>query len=175
YTCSISSAPNKCCDGVGNSGVCQLDTLGVPRCNGLGTTCRVAGDQCASADDCCDNAPCVRDPQGILRCYGAGQCVDHGGSCTINADCCPGSVCVHQQGSTTGACGTPVTPGSGTGGAAGFGGAPNIPAAGNAGAVGTTRIVPPPICAEYGQMCTSAANCCNGVPCTSGTCMFPLL
>jgi hypothetical protein len=33
---------------------------------------------------------------------------------------------------------------------------------------------PPSSCALYGQICTTAANCCNGVPCTFGRCQFPL-
>jgi len=166
YTCAISSAPNKCCDGVGNSGVCQLDTLGVPRCNGLGTTCRATGDQCATADDCCNHVPCVRDTQGVLRCTD-GRCVSRGGPCTINADCCPGSTCVRPQGSTSGTCGTPVT--EGTGGATGAGGAAGTAGSGSNGTGGA------PACAEYGQMCSLDSDCCGGVPCSSGTCYVPIL
>lgn len=178
YTCSISSAPNKCCDGVGNSGVCQLDTLGVPRCNGLGTTCRVGGDECASADDCCDNAPCIRDPQGILRCSATGKCMESGGSCTINADCCPPSVCIRAQGSTKGTCGTPVTA-TGAGGASGSGGASGtVPSSNRAGSPGTTDIGVGGSfsCAEYGQICSTDSDCCNGVPCngTTETCMYAM-
>jgi hypothetical protein len=69
YTCSVSSARNDCCAGVGNSGVCQLDSLGVPRCNGLGTACRPGGETCSSAMDCCNQMPCVPDGTGLLRCY----------------------------------------------------------------------------------------------------------
>jgi hypothetical protein len=28
-------------------------------------------------------------------------------------------------------------------------------------------------CALYGQICTTAADCCNGVPCTGGRCEEP--
>jgi hypothetical protein len=28
-------------------------------------------------------------------------------------------------------------------------------------------------CALYGQICTVAGDCCNGVPCTAGRCRFP--
>ena len=73
-TCGNSSARNDCCGGVGNSGVCQLDPLGVPRCFGLGTSCQMTGDTCAFSGDCCDGAPCVPDDNGVLRCGGT-QCV----------------------------------------------------------------------------------------------------
>jgi hypothetical protein len=29
-------------------------------------------------------------------------------------------------------------------------------------------------CALYGQVCTTAADCCNGIPCTGGRCIVPL-
>jgi hypothetical protein len=201
YTCSISSAPNKCCDGVGNSGVCQLDTLGIPRCNGLGTTCRASGEQCASAADCCNALPCVRDSAGVLRC-GADACISSGGPCTINADCCPGTSCVIPQGSTSGTCGIPKIPGTGgapgTGGTNGAGGSSNVggsqpnggtgpdggatggmpgdsgaggePATGGAAATGGA----PFVCSEYGQLCNADSDCCNAVPCTTGTCHYPI-
>jgi hypothetical protein len=173
YTCAISSAPNKCCDGVGNSGVCQLDTLGVPRCNGLGTSCRLAGEQCALADDCCDHVPCVRDTQGVLRCNADGPCMNRGGACTINADCCPGSICLRPEGSTSGSCGTPAT--EGTGGTSGAGGAALT--AGAAGIAGSTSIEQggSPWCSEYGQICKTASDCCASIPCTQGTCFQPIL
>jgi hypothetical protein len=124
YTCGVSSASANCCGGLGaKSGECRLDTLGVPRCNGLGTTCMTAGQECASSSDCCGNVPCTRDAQGVLRCA-AGTCVAPGGSCTINGDCCPGTSCIIAQGSTSGTCGIPVQ--LGTGGAPGTGGASAI-------------------------------------------------
>jgi hypothetical protein len=179
YSCSISSAPNKCCDGVGNSGVCQLDPLGVPRCNGLGTTCRAMGEECASADDCCDDAPCVRDSAGVLRCTEEGSCASSGGSCTINADCCPGWTCLHPQGSTSGTCGIPVVDGTGgapsTGGASGTGGSSGVAgastASGGTASTGSTVVG----CASYGQRCTVASDCCNQVPCDQGVCREPIL
>lgn len=119
YACSISSAPNKCCDGVGNSGVCQLDTLGVPRCTGLGDMCRNVGETCSSAVDCCDERPCVPDDEGVLRCGGT-ECNQDGDNCTVNADCCNGSTCVQPVGSTMGVCKT-TTDGGGDGTCAEFG------------------------------------------------------
>jgi hypothetical protein len=29
-------------------------------------------------------------------------------------------------------------------------------------------------CALYGQICTTSADCCNGVPCTNGRCEYPI-
>ena len=31
----------------------------------------------------------------------------------------------------------------------------------------------PPVCAEFGQVCSLDSECCNNVPCTSGRCRFP--
>jgi hypothetical protein len=178
YTCSISSARANCCGALGASrDGCQIDALGVPRCNGLGDDCRVTGDTCASQADCCNAAPCVPDNQGVLRCGGPG-CVMRGGSCTINGDCCPGSLCIRPPGSTQGVCngGSGGTGGSGgmggTGGGAGsgVGGA----AGGMAGMGGTnTGGSGGRVCSEYGQICSGNSDCCNAVPCTGNICRFP--
>ena len=161
YACSVSSARNDCCAGVGNSGVCQLDFLGVPRCNGLGTTCIVGGGICSSAMDCCNLMPCVPDGTGLLRCYAppmttldAGvpsACVPAAGPCSINGDCCAGSTCIQPIGSTQGICGIP----------------PRSPPPSDAGAVDASTNT----CAEYGQTCTTASDCCNGINCWNGRCM----
>jgi hypothetical protein len=187
YTCSISSARNACCAGVGNSGVCQLDRLGVPRCNGLGDTCRASGETCASSDDCCDDRPCVPDSMGQLRCYkietGEPNCVPGGGACTVTGDCCVGSSCITEVGSTRGTCSVPPPPptagsggspaaGSGGSGGAGAGGTGGSPAAGSggAGAGGSGS----PECAQFGQVCSVDADCCSGLPCFEGTCTYNL-
>lgn len=151
YVCGVSSARANCCGGLGaKGGVCELDGLGVPRCNGL-TDCIPAGDICASAADCCNDLPCVPDDTGVLHCYdppGDTNCVPKDGPCTINADCCPGGACIRPIGSTSGSC-VPTEPPPPTDG-------------------GT-----PSSCAEYGQICGSAADCCNSVPCTDGICRVP--
>lgn len=173
YMCDISSARANCCGGLGaKGGVCQLDPLGIPRCNGLGGTCRDPGATCASTDDCCNNTPCVPDLDGVLRC-GASVCEKSGGSCTINADCCPGGVCLRAPGSTFGSC-AGDTGGGGTGGA-GSGGSSGSTAGtsgsgGTAGSVGTGGTSN--TCSEYGQICGAANTCCNGVPCTFGICRY---
>ncbi len=102
-TCGNSSARNDCCAGVGNSGVCQLDALGVPRCYGLGTSCQMAGDSCAFSGDCCDGAPCVPNSNGQLVC--GTTCVMTSGACTNSADCCDGTSCIYEPGMTYGTCG----------------------------------------------------------------------
>jgi hypothetical protein len=122
YMCTVSSARDNCCDGMGAmSGACQLDDLGVPRCYAVGM-CRAAGDTCASVADCCDNVPCVADSTGTLRCAtipsGQPKCIQSGGSCSINGDCCPGTTCIRAPGSTDGICSAP----SGSGGTGGTGG-----------------------------------------------------
>src|SRR5262249_48612576 len=79
YTCDISSARNDCCAAQGNSTgcknngdasatCCQLDALGVPRCNGFGGQCRKPGETCAYSGDCCNGIPCVPDSNNVLRC-----------------------------------------------------------------------------------------------------------
>jgi hypothetical protein len=185
YTCSISSARNACCAAPGNSGECQLDRLGVPRCNGLGDTCRQGGETCASSDDCCNDLPCVADDAGVLRCFvpkdGEPTCVPGAGSCTVTADCCRGSSCIVATGSTRGTCSTPDAPpaggtggsgaagaSSGTGGSgAGSGGAnAGAPAAGSGGA---------PECAQFGQDCQVDGDCCSELPCLEGACVYPVL
>jgi hypothetical protein len=162
YACSISSARNDCCGAPGNSGACQLDPLGVPRCNVIGA-CRQTNDTCASAADCCDGARCIADATGSLRCgASAGPdagpiCSGPGASCTINGDCCPGYVCVAATGSTQGTCGTYTPP------------PPPVDA-------GTYDAAPPPpydggplACALYGQSCKADADCCGGVTCTNAS------
>jgi hypothetical protein len=153
YACSISSARNDCCAAVGNSGVCQIDALGVPRCYGLGDNCRKTGETCASQADCCNMAPCVPDAAGQLRCGGASDagvpvCRKPGETCSINGDCCPGYLCITPPGSTMGVCGTPPPP----------------PSDG-----GIDASTPPPDggvgCALYGQSCTMNSDCCSGVTC----------
>jgi hypothetical protein len=173
YACNISSssARNNCCGGLGGkNGVCRVDNLGVPRCNGLGDICRMEGETCASSIDCCNGVPCVPDELGELRC-GGGECIPSGGSCTINADCCPGTTCIRPPGSTVGMCGTDNPPG--TGGAGGTGGSGGTGGAGGTGGSGGGTTT----CSTYGQICNSTQDCCNamdGVSCSGGICRYAL-
>jgi hypothetical protein len=175
YACAISSAPNDCCGAPGNSGACQLDPLGVPRCHAIGA-CRKGGETCAFSVDCCNNVPCIPDATGQLRCLtvpdGGPACVPQGGNCTITGDCCPGSTCIVPQGSTLGTCGV-VTPPPSDGGV-------TPPTDGGSAPDGGTPAdaAPPPtdgpaVCSQYGQICNSNPDCCNGIPCTGGICRIP--
>jgi hypothetical protein len=89
---------------------------------------------------------------------GGGICVSAGGSCTTTADCCAGLPCVAVPGSSRGVCGNPPPP----------------PPDGGYPPPGDSSIpdvyVPPPGCAEYGQVCTMNADCCNSLPCVNGRC-----
>jgi hypothetical protein len=154
YACDNSNARSNCCFEVGaNNGACEVDALGVPRCNGL-ADCREVGETCNSSADCCIpegsdmHPPCVPDDEGVLRC-GEDECIPTGGSCTINADCCPGGTCYRPAGTTEGTCEPPTT------GEGGAGGGPGT------------------VCSEYGQQCTDAGDCCNDVPCTDDICKYP--
>jgi hypothetical protein len=101
-TCGISSERNDCCACISGKDCCQLDALGIPRCNGL-SACVPTGGVCSNSLDCCNGVPCVPDQNGVLHC-GAG-CSQTGNSCTSDADCCSGGTCVFQPGSTQGTCG----------------------------------------------------------------------
>jgi hypothetical protein len=164
YACSISAARNDCCGAPGNSGACQLDPLGVPRCYGLGGMCRQPGQTCASNADCCNHLPCVPDSSGQLRCLESdgGVCNGPGGSCTINGDCCVGSICVSAPGSTNGTCTPPPPPPN-------DGGTPPPPPTDSGSGDGAIPPPPPPYdggaCALFGQACTSGAQCCSGLVC----------
>jgi hypothetical protein len=171
YACSISSARNDCCAAPGNSGECQLDALGVPRCHGFGTSCRNGGDTCAFTGDCCNGAPCVPDSVGQLRCLtstpdGGVACSSQGGSCTINADCCRSLTCLTATGSVQGTCGLVTPPpdgGSAPPDASSDAGSPSDAQAD----VTNVDSTPPTTCGLYGQSCQTSGDCCSSVPCTN--------
>jgi hypothetical protein len=172
YTCPISAAHADCCGLVTPKFlICQLDSLGVPRCLGDnvgqdgGLTCVAANGSCASASECCGH-PCVPDSSGQLVCS-ATVCQTSGQSCTSNADCCTGLPCVAPPGSLQGVC-TPVAPlpppsdgGTSTdGGATGDGGS-----GGGTDAGGSTT------CGLFGQLCGAGLpTCCMGTACIGGKC-----
>jgi hypothetical protein len=100
-TCGISSERNDCCGCISTKDCCQLDALGIPRCNSL-SACVPTNGVCSNSLDCCNGVPCVPDMNGVLHC-GAG-CSQTGNSCTSDADCCSGGTCVFPPGSTQGTC-----------------------------------------------------------------------
>jgi hypothetical protein len=159
-TMSCNSSCDCCAGNCENEDTCKQDNVGVPRCTGA--QCVGPGTACASSADCCNGAPCVPAPGGTFVCY-ASSCVPACGGCSNNADCCPGSACDIPQGSTHGTCG-PCGVGSGDGGTtAGDGGT----LLGDGGSYDAG-------CSLYGQICSTASNCCNGVPCTGGRCESPI-
>jgi hypothetical protein len=167
-TMSCNSSCDCCSGNCETKDTCKQDNVGVPRC--AGAQCVAAGGACASSASCCGGAPCVPNPvAGGSPPYvcSSQQCIAKCGRCTNNADCCPGSSCVLAAGTSSGICGPCGGPGvdggTGTGddaGAPDAGGAPAPDAGGG------------PTCALYGQLCTNASQCCNGVPC-DGRCEFP--
>jgi hypothetical protein len=164
-TMSCNSSCDCCAGNCETMDTCKQDNMGVPRCTGV--QCVGPGASCASSADCCNGTPCVPNPGGNppYVCY-AQACVPKCGSCTNNADCCPGTACDIPQGSTQGTCG-PCG-----------GGAP--PDAGPPPADGGTIVpdggasYPDAGCALYGQVCTTSADCCYGIPCTNGHCESPI-
>ncbi len=154
-----------CCSGNCHQNTCLQDNLGVPRC-AFGQ-CVNAGGSCASSADCCGGAPCVPNPGGTApyTCYAA-ACVPSCGACTNSADCCPGTSCSIAPGSTKGICGP-------CGGTYGDGGVVYPPDSGNY-APDSGGYVPDagPVCALYGQVCVVSSDCCGGVPCNGGRCIY---
>jgi hypothetical protein len=100
-TCGISSERNDCCACISTKDCCQLDLLGVPRCNAL-DHCQMTGDVCSNSQDCCNGEPCVPDQNGVFHC--GASCSPTNGPCTSDADCCPGGTCHFDPGSTMGTC-----------------------------------------------------------------------
>jgi hypothetical protein len=161
------NAENNCCAGNVNQNpyVCQQDILGIPRCTMKGESCTDGGSRtgqaCATSADCCGLA-CVPNPSfttgsSMPAFVCGGTCVGTGGTCSTGADCCPGLPCIATPGSSRGTCGGQpprdagtVTPPDAT-----------VPDSGV-----------PPSCAEYGQVCASTSDCCNGVPCVGGHCII---
>jgi hypothetical protein len=157
-TMSCNSSCDCCSGNCETEDTCKQDNMGVPRCTGA--QCVGAGSSCASSADCCNGAPCVPNPSGNppFVCSGS-SCVAACSSCSDNADCCPGLACEISAGSTSGVCG-PC--GGGSAGDAGT-------SAGDGGATGVDAG-----CALYGQICTTSAQCCDGVVCTGGRCEAPI-
>ena len=175
---STTSKRNDCCACISGKECCQLDPTGIPRCNAL-AACVPVGGNCAFSGDCCNREPCLPDPiTGHLTCGSA--CAPRGGLCTTNADCCIGTLCQVSPGSLAGSCilpppplpnndaGVPPTtdgslPGADTG----------QPHQDDALAPEPDGAVPgpdsaPPICAYFGQACTSSIPCCDGTTCMNG-------
>jgi hypothetical protein len=164
-TMSCNSSCDCCAGNCETMDTCKQDNEGVPRCAFL--QCVNPGNACASSADCCNGLPCVPNPSGNppYVCY-AQPCVKGCGACTNNADCCPGTACIFGNGGTQGVCGPCGGP-PGDGGTTGGDG-------GTTGDGGTIGSPDGGTCGLFGQICTQASDCCNGVPCTDGRCNYPI-
>jgi hypothetical protein len=177
-TMSCNSSCDCCSGNCETEDTCKQDNVGVPRC--AAAQCVAAGGACASSANCCGGMPCVPNAVDggapLYVCAGTG-CIAACGACTNNADCCAGTSCVVASGSTHGVCGPCGGTGGGDGGAGngddgGSGNGGPDGGSGTAGPDGGNGTGPGPTCALYGQICTEASQCCNGVPC-DGRCEFP--
>jgi hypothetical protein len=168
--CEPDDAPTQswCNDNPDNC--CRADALGIPRCILHANNCTTpvaAGTSCVTSADCCGK-PCVGN-----KCQAT--CVNLDGTCTTHADCCTGLPCVFPTGSTKGLCGGTILPDGGVGPKPDAGTPPPTDG-GSTGSDGGPSdgggiIVG---CALYGQTCAVNANCCDGVPCTNGTCHYAI-
>jgi hypothetical protein len=162
-----SSCSQDCCDG--KKAVCRLDTGGLSRCFGGGSTqcpngydgldpdcCIPEGVECQFRDQCCDMAPCVQ-VNGHYVCQSP-QCVASGQPCVRGSTgagaCCNGLECL-SSGEVGGyLCRTPPTyPGDADAGVGPDGGAADAG----------------PACLANGSGCAANGDCCSGA-CLSGTC-----
>jgi hypothetical protein len=164
--CSVNAVRNDCCACISGKDCCKLDKLGIPRCNAI-TTCVMAGGDCASSADCCNNVPCLPDSTGHLKC-GSMACVMAGGVCTTTSDCCAGLPCLVPPGSLMGTCQNPVNPPPDLGTPPDMAGV-DLAGVDLAAPPGSDLAMPPP-CSLYGQSCTPAGGCCGT---TNGSCLSP--
>jgi hypothetical protein len=157
------NATDNCCSGnVQQFDTCKQDNLGVPRCSYKGDAgnCVPSSGSCATSADCCNLNPCVPDQDGGLTCYPS-ACVPTSGTCTTDADCCVGGHCYVPGGKTSGTCQPLTTTDGGT-------------TTTDGGTTDAGDASTPPPCALYGQVCSTSGDCCNGVPCTNGRCVYPV-
>jgi hypothetical protein len=179
-------ASQDCCDG--KKDVCKLDSSGIPRCFGGGSTtcptgydpvnpqcCIPAGQACEFRDQCCDYLPCVRaTPEATQKtCAAISTCKPVGATCSGSGDatCCNGTSCL-PSGSGY-ACQEPAGPVCRANGAACTTSADCCSAICD----GTTHVcVEPLACQPLAGPCQSSQDCCTGLTCTipagalDGTC-----
>ncbi len=163
------NASQNCCNGKKES--CKLDSSGIPRCFGGGSTecpqgytgeapcCIEEGQVCQFKDQCCDGNPCVPDNGGVLRCTKS-TCIPLGNACTPGTGTCCSGDCL-PAGEFGHACQLPGTGGGTDGGTAGDGGMTSDAGTTDGGG-----------CKPNGQMCSQSAECCSGT-CENGTCQTP--
>jgi hypothetical protein len=187
------NAPQDCCDG--HQAVCRVDSSGVPRCFGGGSSSCPAGYtgqlpccigpnlNCQFSDQCCNGARCLPGDGGFycttLTCLGVGTLCTPGPS----ANCCNGTSCLSTGEFGTYACQVPPPSSDGGGGSADAGG--TCSANGRSCDAGTGccsqlcsagACQTPGVCQPLNGACTSSADCCSGLGCsvpggsTVGTC-----
>ena len=177
-TMSCNSSCDCCAGNCETQDTCKQDNVGVPRC--AAAQCAAAGAACASSANCCGGMPCVPNPVAggapPYVCAGTG-CISRPAACCEQRGSLRRHVGVIASGSTHGVCGPCGGPGGGDGGTseamtAEAAADPTAEAA-PVDPEGGTGTGPGPTCALYGQLCTNASQCCNGVPC-DGRCEFPM-
>ncbi len=161
------NALDVCCDLDGPAVDCAIvdPQKGQTRCDTtvgafVAQCCVVAGTACG--DDCqccgslrCQNGTCAPPPD---VCHALAESCEDGEPCCPGAGSCQGGRCCQADGV---ACGVLCR-------------AESDCAACCAGYCrGDGRCGPVQGCTEYGQFCTSGAECCNAVPCTAGRCRYP--
>ncbi len=177
-TMSCNASCDCCAGNCETMDTCRQDNVGVPRC--APGTCVAPGGACASSASCCSQfdggggANCVPNPADggtpAYVCSGT-ACQPACSACTNNADCCPGTSCIVAPGSAHGICGPCGGSSSSSGGGSSSGsgssssGGSSSSSSGGTTDSGTT-------CALYGQICTTAADCCDNIPCSGGHCVI---
>jgi hypothetical protein len=171
------NATDRCCAGTVQTHpyLCKQDNLGIPRCTITGVcpdSGTLQGQPCASSADCCGLACVPNHVDGGAPFVCGATCEPTCAGCTTTADCCQGLACVLPPGSSSGTCGTSAcTPDGGVidSGTPNDGGTSNDGGTGNDGASTDSGV-----CSLYGQLCSVAADCCDGLPCTNGRCEYPI-
>jgi hypothetical protein len=152
-----------CCSGMCNVGPEGGRCAKPPR--DVADRCRVMGELCMKADECCAGATCGADGTGRLRCLPAGEgCAAAGYPCAVAAQCC-GGWCL-PDGSGGYACRDACAP---------VGAACMAPGdcctgscVGPPGAAACAAFVPSgdPVCAGAGVSCDATpGSCCAGTAC----------
>jgi hypothetical protein len=168
---TLANDPNNC----GFCGhVCPADRAGCLNagcCTPNGRRCPAS---CAPGQGCGDCCGGICEDDGTCGAT-ALPCFPDGHACP--ATCAPGGICYRCCSLTclaNGTCGTPPPPCQPDGAACPAGCAAGGACAGCcSGACGSGGSCGASSCLPYGGFCTTAAQCCNDVPCTAGRCRLP--
>jgi hypothetical protein len=185
-------ASQNCCSG--GKDVCKLDSQGLPRCFGGGSTqcptgytgispCCIANYQpCQFSNQCCSGAACVPGGDGGLQCIPPPACQPLGNPCSPTADagtsnsCCAPNSCLAGSGGNF--CGRPPPPptDAGTGTDAGTPCTPNGQVCSTSNECcslicsanpdgGPNICRTPVVCQPLGTTCLATGDCCSGLSC----------